>query len=331
MLGDEKKMKKRCLALVFAAAVVLSVMPVMAHGGASPKDRQYNFYIVSHGGAIDPFWGTVIKGMNDAARLVGVKATYLGPEKFSIKKMVDMLDSAIAAKPDGIVVTITNPAPLDEPLRRAIEQGIPVIAINVPDTRPEGERIPYLCYVGGDEYLSGVEVARRMLKDSTPRRAVVGIQEPGHVGLELRAEGFKDVMREKGIPVETLDITNDPIKAFGAFESYFAKHPDTDAIFTLGPLGNHPAIRFLEEKELVGKVMLAGFDLSPMTNDAIKSGKMVCTVEQQQYLQGYLPIIYLYLYNEHGLCPHGNVLTGPSIVDQSNVGIVEQSVKKGYR
>jgi len=319
-------MRKNCLLGLFVAAIVIVSVTPMAG-----SERTYRFYVVSHGGPADPFWGTVIKGMNDAARLVGVKATYLGPEKFSIKKMVDMLDSAIAAKPDGIVITITNPAPLDEPLRRAIEQGIPVIAINLPDLRPEGERIPYLCYVGGDEYLSGVEAARRMLEDSTPRRAVVGIHEPGHVGLEKRAEGFRDVMKERGVPVESLDITVDPVKAIGAFESYFTKHPDTDAIFTLGPLGNHAAIRFLEEKGLVGKVMLAGFDLSPMTFNAIKSGKMVCTVEQQQYLQGYLPIIYLYLYNEHGLCPHEDVLTGPSIVDRSNVEIVELSVKRGYR
>jgi len=319
-------MRKNCLLGLFVAAIVIvSVTPTAG------SERTYRFYIVSHGGPADPYWATVIKGVNDAAKLVGVKATYLGPEKVSIKEMVDMLESAIAAKPDGIVVTITNPAPLDEPLRRAIEQGIPVIAIDVPDPRPEEERIPYLCYVGANEYLCGVEAAQRLLRDFVPKHAVVGMHEPGHTGHEMRAQGIRDVLEERGISVEKLDITVDPVKAIGAFESYFAKHPDTNAIFTLGPLGNHAAIRFLEEEGLAGKVKLAGIDLSPMTVDAIKSGKMVCTVVKQQYLMGYLPIIYLYLYNEHGLCPHGNVLTGPSIVDRSNIEIVDEAVKKGYR
>jgi len=291
----------------------------------------YTFYVVSHGGPADPFWGVVMKGMKDAAEKYGVEAVYLGPEKFSIKEFIDLLESAIARKPDGLVVTITNPVALDEPLRKAIKMGIPVVAINVPDSRPADEAIPYLCYVGMDEYLAGVYAARRMLQEFTPKRAVIAIHEPGHAGLEARAKGIMDTLKPKGIPVEKLDITTDPTKALTLMKSYLIKHPDTDAIFTLGPLGAHPAIQLVEEEGLVGKVKIGAIDLTTKITDAIKKGEVVFTVDQQQYLQGYLPIVFLYLYNEYGLIPHEKVLTGPAIVDKSNVDIVEKTVKMGYR
>lgn len=291
----------------------------------------YTFYVVSHGGPADPFWGVVMKGMKDAAEKYNVEAVYLGPEKFSIKEFIDMLVSAIARKPDGLVVTITNPVALDAPLRKAIKMGIPVVAINVPDSRPADEAIPYLCYVGMDEYLAGVYAARRMLQEFTPRRAVIAIHEPGHAGLEARAKGIMDTLKPKGIPVGKLDITTDPTKALVLMKSYLTKHPDTDAIFTLGPLGAHPAIQLVEEEGLVGKVKIGAIDLSSKITDAIKKGEVLFTVDQQQYLQGYLPVVFLYLYNEYGLIPHEKVLTGPSIVDKSNVDIVEKTVQMGYR
>ena len=291
----------------------------------------YTFYVVSHGGPADPFWGVVMKGMKDAALKYGVKAVYLGPEKFSLKEFIDLVNSAVVRRPDGLVVTITNAVALDEPLRKAIKLGIPVVAINVPDTRPVEERIPYLCYVGMDEYLAGVYAARRMLQEFTPKRAVVAIHEPGHTGLEARAKGIMDVLGEKGIPAEKLDITTDPTKALTLMKSYLVKHPDTDAIFTLGPLGAHPAIQLVEEEGLVGKVKIGAIDLTTKITDAIKKGVVVFTIDQQQYLQGYLPIVFLYLYKEYGLIPHEQVLTGPSIVDKSNVDIVEKTVQMGYR
>ncbi len=322
-------MRKLWVGLVLTALVIGAFIVALYPSVALAK--QLRFYVVSHGGPGDPFWGVVMKGMEDAAKRFGVKATYLGPEKFSIKKLVDMLNSAISAKPDGLIVTITNAVALDEPLRKAIKMGIPVIAINVPDTRPPEKRIPYLCYVGMDEYKGGVEAARRMLKEFTPKRAIVAIHEPGHTGLELRAKGIKDVFSKKGIPVEEIDITTNPTKAVGIMASYLSRHPETDAIFTLGPIGTQPALKLIEEKGLVGKVKVSGWDLTPLMIEAIKKGELLFTVEQQQYLQGYLPVVFLYLYNKYGLIPHGTVLTGPSIVDKSNVDIVAKMVKAGYR
>ncbi len=291
----------------------------------------YTFYLVSHGGPADPFWGVVMKGLKDAGRDLDVKVVYLGPEKFSLKEFIDLVNSAIAKKPDGLIVTITNPVALDEPLRKAIKMGIPVVAINVPDTRPYEERIPYLVYVGMDEYLAGVYAARRMLQEGPIKRAVIAIHEPGHVGLEMRAKGIMDVLKPKGIPVEKIDITTDPTKALVLMKAYLMKHPDTDAIFTLGPLGAHPAIQLVEEMGLKGKVKIGAIDLTNKIIDAIRDGTLLFTIDQQQYLQGYLPVLFLKMYLDHGLIPQDKVLTGPFVVDKNNVDKVDKSVREGYR
>jgi len=189
-----KSTLKSRIALMF----ILVCLTALLFGGIV-QAKTFNFYVVSHGGPGDSFWGVVMKGMKDAAAVINkgtddtINAVYSGPAKYSVEELVNMLNSAIATKPDGIVVTITDPAALDAPLRKAIAAGIPVIAINVPDRRPEAERIPYLFYVGGD--------------------AVVAIHEIGHMGLETRAKGFIEVMEENGVPVEKIATYLDPTQA----------------------------------------------------------------------------------------------------------------------
>lgn len=326
-----RKISLAALSLLVIAAMVLTACAPTPAPAPTPPPPEFTFYIVSHGGPADPFWGVVMKGMEDAAAALNVKAIYSGPEKFSIEELVNLLNSAIAAKPDGLAVTITDPKALDEPLRGAIDQGIPVIAINVADPRPEGERIPYMFYIGMDEYLGGKQAAKRMLSVRTPKRAVCAIHEVGHVGLEARCKGFAEVMSEAGVPVEKLDIGTDPTAAVEVIKSYFAKNPDTDAIQTLGPLGAIPAIQFLKESGLAGKVLHGSFDIDEVTLGGIKDGITLFSIDQQQYLQGYMAVVWLYLYNKYLLRPANDVLTGPGFVDSSNVARVEELIKAGYR
>mgnify|MGYP000002772788 FL=1 len=304
--------------------------------GTLVEAETFNFYVVSHGGPGDPFWGVVMKGMKEGAEAITkgtgdtINATYSGPAKYSVEELINMLNSAIATKPDGIAVTITDPAALDAPLRKAIAAGIPVIAINVPDSRPEAERIPYLFYIGGDEYLSGKKAAQRILTVRKPKRAVVTVHEIGHMGLELRAKGFIEVMTANGVPAEKLATYLDPTQAIEILKGYFAKHPDTDAIFTLGSIDSSYVITFLKEQGLAGKVIHGAFDVSDEVVHSIKEGTTLFTISQQQYLQGYLPMQFLYLFNKYKFLPANDVLTGPGFVDASNVKEVEELVMQKY-
>jgi simple sugar transport system substrate-binding protein len=331
-------MKKALFAgLIFC----LLLMPALSVFSAGKEEAlkapgvKYKYYVVSHGGPGDPFWGVVMKGAKEAGEMFNCDVTYLGPEKFSIQKLVDMCETAIASDPDGLVVTITDAIALDSTLRRAIEEeGIPVVAINVPDYREPGERIPYLAYVGADDYQVGVQAARRMLQafgSSKPARGVVSIHEVGHAGLEARARGITDVFSEKNIPVDKLATSPNASETYQAIDAYLTKNPDTDALFTLGPLDTAPALRLRRDKGMIDEVKHGSVDLSEVQLKAIRDGELLFTIEQQQYLQGYMPIGMLTLYNNYGLIPHDDILTGPAVVDKSNIEIVAEMVQKNYR
>ncbi len=322
-----KNVNKRLLSyLILVFAAVLLLTPLVTY---SQEEPEYTFYYISHGGPADPWWGPVIRATQDAAKKLGVKVIFLGPEKYSIEKLVNFVESAIDANPDGIIVTITNYKALDEPLRRAIEKGIPVIAVNVPDPRPPNERIPYLGYVGNDEYMAGYKLAERSQKEfepNKPKRVVVAIHKPGHVGLELRAKGVKDFYEPLGVPVDKLDITPDPTKATEILRSYLKAHPDTELIITLGPLGAHPALKVLEEMNLFGKVKLATHDVDEVILEAIKEGKMICAISQQPYMQGYIPVVWMYLHVKYGFIPPEITRTGPAVIDISNIHLIEKQI-----
>jgi simple sugar transport system substrate-binding protein len=296
---------------------------------AAPAAPEYTFYYVSHGGPADPWWAPVIKGTQDVAKLLNVKVVYAGPEKWSIQALVDLLNSAIAAKPNGIILTITDYKALDQPARSAISQGIPVIAVNVPDPRPEDERIPYLTYVGQNEYDAGYYLAKYLIdKGYKPKRVVIGEHEPGHAGHAMRCQGITDAIKKvyPDVPVEVLDITTDPTKAAEAFKSYLTAHPETDVIFTLGPLGSHPALQVLREMKLVGKVHLLTIDIDDVVLKAIEAGELDAAASQQPYAQGFLPVVFMYLYVKYGIVPPPHVPTGPTIVDKTRLETVKRQI-----
>jgi len=331
---------KKVWTLLFGA--LLLMLPIMAFATgqhettpAGKPAKQYTFYVVTHGGPADPWWGGVFhNGIEAAKKYYGVNIQWMGPEKYSVQKMVDMIETAIAAKPDGLVVSIPDTNSLKEPLNRAIKAGIPVIAINVGDVETVKGAIPYLCYVGGNEYQMGYQSGMRMLKEfapGKPHRGVVLIHEVGHVGLEMRAKGFADAFATKGVPVEKLAGSPNASENYQALDAYLTRHSDTDAVFALGPLGAHPTLRLFKDKNLFGKIKLGTVDLSPTILEAIKNGQMVFGTGQQAYLQAFLPIGYLIMYNEYGIIPVGDVLTGPAVIDKNNVAQVEAMVKKGIR
>ncbi len=284
-------------------------------------------YSVTHGFPGDVFWAEYRKGLNDAASRFGVTVKDVAPDKNDLGQLPNLINSAIAAKPNGIIATIPDPKGEAGPLNQAISQGIPVIAINVGQGLQD--QIPYLFYVGGDEELAGRKQAEKVLSVKTPKRAACAIHEPGHVGLELRCKGFTDVLGTKGVPVDKLDVGTDPTKITEVMRGYFTSHPDAEAVFTVGPIPTLPTLKLLKDMNLSGKVLVVSFDLTNDQMDAIKDGSLLATAGQQQYLQGYLPVMWFYLHINYLFRPANDILTGPFIVDKSNVDKVVDLVKQG--
>ncbi len=301
----------------------------------APTKAEYTFYYISHGGPGDPWWAPVIKGAELAGKLLGVKVIYEGPEKYSVKWLVDTLEAAAARHPDGIIITITNYQALDQPLRKVIASGIPVIAVNVYDPRPPDQRIPYMAYVGQDEYQAGYKLAEFTIKwfeknlGHPPKAAVIAIHEVGHIGLELRAKGIQDAFKKAGLtPPPKLSTTTDVTKAYNILKSYLQAHPNVEVIFTLGPLGAHPAMKLIKDQGLKGKVYVATIDLDDQILKGIQDGIVICGVSQQPFAQGFLPVVFMYLYVKYGIKPPDHIPTGPTIIDKSMLNLVQKQIKE---
>jgi simple sugar transport system substrate-binding protein len=206
-------------------------------------------------------------------------------------------------------------------LNRAIASGIPVIASNIPDTRPVGQRIPYLTYVGGDEYQTGVLMAQEILqqfKPKVPRRVACAIGDVGHAGAELRCKGLIDGLKSAGVTAEKVAITDEPSTITNVMRSYLVAHKDTDAIWTVTLLTAPFVYKVVQGLGMLNQVKMATVDESPLAIEGILQGKLIATHSQQFWLQGYLPAMWLYLYKRYGYTPPPTELVGPVIIDKTN-------------
>lgn len=286
-----------------------------------------NIYLVAHGAcAWDAFWCVVEKGVHDAARDLNVDVTILSPDKFDPEQTAQDIDRALAANPDGLGVTVTDGVLYEEPMMRAINAGVPVIAYNSADWRPKEERIPYLTYIGQDEYLGGYRGADRLVSAHGGTAGVCINQQVGHVGLDARCDGFIDRLAESDIPAEVLSISDDPAESATIIDDYYTAHPDTDLFLTLGPNGANPFYAFMSNAGLeAGDIYHGTFDLSPEIVERIKDGTTDFAIDQQPYLQGYMTVQWLTWINRYALYPASDITpTGPGFVDESTVDLVSE-------
>ncbi|NQS88439.1 sugar ABC transporter substrate-binding protein, partial [Patescibacteria group bacterium] len=298
--------------------------------------KMYTVYVVVHGGIADPFWKVCEKGAKDAEALYpDLKVIYTGPAVYKLEEFMADIEAALASKPDALVCTLTVPEAMDEPLRAAIAKGLPVVAINAPDLRePEEVRIPVLTYVGENSYFIGVTAAKETLNRFTPKGAIFCNHAPGAAHIEARGRGYIDTMKAKGVLAKSLDITEDAIKGAEVVTAYLKAHPETNAIFCSNTLRTETIVPRLEEGGVrVGvDVKIAQMDSSPKILEYIKEGKVMFTMDQQQYLQGYLGVLFAYLNAKYGFMPPpAPVSTGPAVITEDDTPTLKELVKEGIR
>ena len=241
-------------------------------------------------------------------------------------QMAQIIDAAVASQPDGLVVSVPDAEALGDAIRNAVASGIPVISMNSgSDVR---EELGVAVHVGQTEYEAGLG-GGKMMKDAGVTKAICVNQEVGNVALDLRCEGF--IAGLEGVPVEVLSVSIDPTEVSNAVQAYLSANLDTDGVLTLGPTAAEPTLAALEQAQMLEQVKFGTFDLSPSVLEAIDGGKMMFAIDQQQYLQGYLPIQLLKLNQLYGLMPAGTVMTGPGFVTQDNAAQVIDLSAKGIR
>ena len=277
----------------------------------------------------DSYWCVVERGIQEAARERGVQVDIWGPETFDLSQMAELIDAAAAAHPDGIAVTVPDPAILREPIRRVIQAGYPVVAYDTA-AGPLKDDIPYLTFIGADvyaEYRGGYLAALRLIR-AGGRAGVCVNHQAGHVALDARCRGMMDAFTVEGLQAEVLDCGGDPEQAFTTLQEYARSHDQVNAYLTMGPgePGAGTVYRYLEASGRPrGEVLHGTFDLSQAVVLAIEDGTSLFAVDGQPYLQGYSAVMFLTLALRQNIWPAEPITpTGPGFVDLSNIAIVKQ-------
>lgn len=284
--------------------------------------------VVTHGSASDPFWSVASNGVTQGAEDMGVQVEYRAPETFDMPRMAQLIDAAVASQPDGLVVSIPDADALGDSIRAAVDAGIPVISMNSgSDTFQD---LGVLRHVGQTEYEAGLGAGQRMAEAGVTSGICVN-HEVGNIGLDQRCDGFQDGLGD-GATVEVLSVSSDPTEVRNAVSAAFIQNPDIGGVLAVGPLGGEPTIEALREGGQLGNVQVGIFDLSPTILQALVDNEITFAIDQQQYLQGYYPIVFLTNYIQYGLLPADPViLTGPGFVTPENAEQVIALSAEGIR
>lgn len=299
--------------------------------GFPPGRGGIRIVAVTHGQPADPFWSVVSNGLRTAGRDLGVRVEYQAPSGFDMVEMSDLIVAAVASRPSGLIVSIPDPDALGAAIRSAVAAGVPVISIN--SGAEFSAALGALAHVGQTEYEAAYGAGRRMAQAGV-RSALCVNHEVGNVALDLRCAGFREALQEAGSRVGVLAVElADPEGTRQRIAGALRTDPTLDGLLTLAVIAAEPALQAVEDVGRVGALTVATFDLSPQVLEAVASGRLAFAIDQQQYLQGYLPVVLLTLYLETGTVPGGGevIRTGPGFVTRDEAASVLQWSRVGVR
>ena len=302
---------KNFLAAFATASSLVAGGAAYADGHAAPA----NIIVITHGSDTDAFWGVVRNGVQAAAEATGANVQYRNPSTGDLNEMAALIEAAIAQNPDGIAVSIPDPDTLGSPIKAAVAAGIPVISLN--SGSGVSKELGAIMHVGQPEYEAGKGGGEKTASMGGTN-GVCFNHEPFNTALLDRCQGFADGMGEKLNMVE-VSADFDDIK--NTVVAYLSSNPDTGAVMAVGPTGCDPAIAALQEMGKSGEIVLGCFDLGPAIVDGIVSGTVAYAIDQQQFLQGYLPVVVLALNARNGTLPGNSINSGPGFVTQATVDL----------
>ena len=289
---------------------LFTLFTIMFVAGVVSAER---YVMVTHGEGNDPFWPVVQKGGEDAARAIGADFEYIYNPSADMADMASSIQAAAATSPDGLVISLPDPDSLGPAIKAAVASGVPVITMN--SGLESSASLGALMHVGQPEFLAGQSAGARA-KAEGATKALCMIQEAYNTALVDRCEGYGEA-----VPMEFTDTTSDPATIQTRATAALQSNPDVDAVLSVGPHVCDAVSKALDDLGMT--VHHSCFDLSPAVMDLINAGKVAFTIDQQQRLQGYMPIIVLHLYNNGaGLLPGANIPSGPGFVDKSNASSV---------
>jgi simple sugar transport system substrate-binding protein len=311
------KMKSAMKTLMLTAAVIASPMIAAAE---SPSD-DLKYILVSHAPDSDSWWNTVKNGIALAGDQMGVTVEYRNPPTGDLADMARIIEQASASQPDGIITTLSDFSVLKGPIQAAVDQGIDVVIMNT-GTPEQAAEVGALMYVGQPEYDAGLAAGQRAGRDGVKSFLCVNhyISSPSSTE---RCQGFADGL---GVDLgsQMIDAGQDPSEIKNRVLAYLSSNPDTDAVLTLGPTSADPTILALEDNGMAGEIYFGTFDLGENIVAGIKSGIINWGIDQQPFLQAYLPVVILANYDRYGVLPGNNINSGPGFVTKDALAKVEE-------
>lgn len=302
-----------------ALAVAVFAAPVLSATTASAEGERY--VLVSHAPDSDSWWNTIKNGIALAGKQMGVEVEYRNPPTGDLADMARIIEQAAASGPNGIITTLADYDVLSGPIKAAVDSGVDVIIMNS-GTPDQAREVGALMYVGQPEYDAGYAAGLRAKGDGVGSFLCVNhyISSPSSTE---RCQGFADGL---GVDLgnQMIDSGQDPAEIKNRVLAYLNSNPDTDAVLTLGPTSADPTILALQENGMAGELYFGTFDLGANIVEAIKAGTIKWGIDQQPFLQAYLPVVVLTNYHRYGVLPGNNINSGPGFVTADGLTMVEK-------
>jgi simple sugar transport system substrate-binding protein len=285
--------------------------------GNFPTTPAWRFVFINHV-TTNSFFIPTRNGLADAAKMLGLPTPqWTGDENGNVANMASDFETAISGGADGIAIALTDSSAFVEPTKTALAKGIPVIAYNA--TAPGNYA---LTYVGQDLYQSGLLMGQRIAQDVTSGLILVGISQPGGNNVQPRLDGIKAALKQAapGVTILSVNTGADQAGELNNITAAYSGHSDAKGLYAVDAGTTASIAQLITSRGLAGKIHAGGFDTLSDTINGVKSGALDFTIDQSAYLQGFLPVLYLYLYRLSGtLVKPPATDTGLTFVTKENI------------
>jgi simple sugar transport system substrate-binding protein len=287
-------------------------------GGNYPSHPKWKFVFVNHV-TTNPFFVPTQYGAADACALVNCSYQWTGAENAEVSQMVSAFNAAISAKAGGIAIAVTDKSAFEAPIKKALAAGIPVVSYNADGAR--GGAHARQAYIGQDLYVSGFQMGVRIAQLVPKGDVALFIASPGTLNIQPRIDGAMAAIKQSGKPINPTAIaTGTQVnEELSKIDAYYIGHKDKLAGMFAVDAGSTQGVGQVLQKHSA-KIPGGGYDLLPTTLQLIQSGNLAFTIDQQPYLQGFYPVIQLFLSRlSGGLMFPSDTNTGLLFVTKDNV------------
>jgi simple sugar transport system substrate-binding protein len=277
----------------------------------------YKFTLVNHV-TTNPFFTPTQSGASDACKLLGCSYNWSGSQNSNVAEMVNAFQSAVSAGANGIGVSLVDLHAFNAPTASALNSGIPVVAYNA-----DAASNTRLAYIGQDLKLSGVEMGAHIASLVPSGDVALFIATPGALNIQPRIDGALETLKANPSITPHVIPTGAAVPGeLSVIDAYATGHPTTKGFFAVDAGSTQGLAQTIQKHGLRAKgVKGGGYDLTPITEQLLASGQIDFTIDQQPYLQGFFPILELYMYNiTQKLTGIADVNTGLKFLDKTSIG-----------